>query len=236
MIEVYSPTKKIIDFKVPFNNVDKLYKNYSQASQDVFAAIATNGKLNGTFLDLGCNKPIHINNTYMLEEQLGWKGLSLDIDSSCVEEFASVRKTPALVRDCTKLNWDEILGYFDETAIDYLSLDLEPASVTLECLQNIPFERVSFSVITFEHDFYRFGDFCRSASRNIFQKHGYHLVASDVKNRNSIYEDWYVDPKVINLEQIKLFQRNNIDWQELLYVTQETNFDWQKNFIYISSS
>jgi hypothetical protein len=231
MIQINGPTKKILGFKVPFNNSEKLHRNYSQASQDVFAAVVTNGKLNGTFLDLGCNKPTEINNTFMLEEQLGWKGLSLDIDPECVGQFSGVRKNPALVRDCTKLDWNEILGYYESSEIDYLSLDLEPAAITLECLQNIPFDRVSFSVITFEHDFYRFGNHCRLTSRDIFQKNGYLLLASDIKNHNCVYEDWYVNPKTVDLTRIKLLQGTNIDWQDLLYVTQGISVGWQ-NFIY----
>jgi len=204
-------------FKVPFNGHENVTTNYAQAAQDLFVLSCLDGKRNGTFLDLGCHQPDFINNTFLLEKQFGWKGLSLDIDESCIQRFPRVRKTPALARDCTKLNWDEIFSHYSSKDIDYLSLDLEPADRTLQCLQSVPFDKLNFSVITFEHDFYRFGEYYRTASRNIFNQAGYQLVSSDVKNGGAIYEDWYINPSKVDFERIKLLQTSNLEWSDVLF-------------------
>lgn len=215
---IFEARKEIIDYKIQFKNKELINRNYSQASQDVFVLSCLDGKQNGTFLDLGCHQPDFINNTFLLEKQFGWQGLSLDVDFSCIDRFPSVRNTPALVRDCTKLQWDEISSYYSNQSIDYLSLDLEPADKTLECLQSIPFDRFNFSVITFEHDFYRFGEYYRSKSREIFTKAGYRLLSSNVKNGGAIYEDWYVDPNKVDLEKLKPLETNEQEWVDILYI------------------
>lgn len=218
MLNIFEARKEISNYKIQFKNKELINQNYSQASQDIFVLSCLDGKQNGTFLDLGCNKPDFINNTFLLETKFDWQGLSLDIDSSCISKFPSVRNTPAAVRDCTNLDWNEIASYFSSTSIDYLSLDLEPADRTLECLESIPFDRFNFSVITFEHDFYRFGNYYRKKSRETFTKFGYHLLCANVKNAGSIFEDWYVDPKKVDLEKLKPLETNEQEWIDILYI------------------
>ena len=43
---------------------------YSQIGQDQIVFSLFKGKRNGTFLDIGCGSPKHINNTYFLEKNL----------------------------------------------------------------------------------------------------------------------------------------------------------------------
>jgi len=50
----------------------------SQAGQELFVIAMTQGKTNGTWLELGCGHPINSNNTYLLEKRLGWSGISID--------------------------------------------------------------------------------------------------------------------------------------------------------------
>lgn len=52
----------------------------SQAGQDLFVVAMTQGIQNGTWLEIGCGKPIGSNNTYLLEKRLGWSGISIDIN------------------------------------------------------------------------------------------------------------------------------------------------------------
>jgi hypothetical protein len=204
--------------KVDFNDYDKIEKNYSQASQDLFALICTDGKRNGTFLDLGCSDPTNINNTYLLENDFNWTGVSIDIDKSLIEKFQKVRKTKSFNLDCTKLNFDEILENYDNNHIDYLSLDLEPASVTFACLKTLPLNKIEFSVITYEHDEYRFGETYKVESRKIFEQHGYKLICSNVSDNKLPYEDWYINPKYVDFEKIKTLVSDNKNWQEILFL------------------
>ena len=84
-------------------------------------------------------------------------------------------------------------------------------------LKNIPFDKVEFSLITFEHDSYRFGDSYRDESREIFEKNGYKLICADVSNDNCVYEDWYYNPKYINYEDIKELESKNEEWDKILF-------------------
>jgi len=205
------------NLKLPFTDYDKIENNYSQAAQDLFVLSCLKGKKNGTFLDLGCAHPTHINNTYLLEKYFGWDGLSIDIDESLTSKYPSHRNTKSITRDCTSLDFEEVLSYYNSNHIDYLSLDLEPANVTLECLKAIPFDKIEFSVITYEHDKYRFGDQYRKESRKIFKQMGYELISSDVCSNNFPYEDWYYNPKYVNYEYIKIFEKNNSEWDLIIY-------------------
>lgn len=203
--------------KIKFNGYETVDVNYSQAAQDLFVLMCLNGKRNGSFLDLGCNDPVHINNTYLLESTFDWRGVSMDIDSSFVDKHSAQRKSKAFTQDATKINFEEVLRHYSSNHIDYLSLDLEPASVTLACLKSIPFSSIEFSVITYEHDSYRFGNSYRDLSRAEFDKAGYKIIAADVSNYGCIYEDWYYNPKYVNYEDIKSLKSSSADWAEIIY-------------------
>lgn len=203
--------------KIKFNDVELVEKNYSQAAQDLFVLMCLNGKRNGSFLDLGCNDPIYINNTYLLESKFGWDGISMDIDPTFVGKHKDKRTSKALVQDATKIDFEEVLRYYNSNHIDYLSLDLEPASVTLDCLKSIPFDRLEFSVVTYEHDSYRFGNYYRDASRNIFEKAGYKMIAGDISNEGCVYEDWYYNPKYVSYSNIKSLEAVGTDWANIVY-------------------
>lgn len=134
------------NIKIKFTGHQEINHNYSQSGQDLFVLMCLNGKKNGTFLDLGCNHPTSINNTYLLESKFNWKGISVDIEESLVSLFTQ-RKTKAFVKDATTINFEEVMSHYDSNHIDYLSLDLEPSDITLKALKNIPFDKVEFSVI-----------------------------------------------------------------------------------------
>ena len=196
-----------IKYKLSFQGCEKIKENYSQAAQDIFVLSCLNGKKNGTFLDLGCRHPIYYNNTYLLERQYGWAGVSIDIDTSMIGLY-NCRNTIALNEDCTKLNFEKIIDLGKTNHFDYLSLDLDPAFVTHECLLSIPFDKIEFSVITYEHDFYRFGEFYRRDSRKIFESNGYKRICSNVRHGENIFEDWYYNPKYVSEENIKILENS----------------------------
>lgn len=52
----------------------------SQAGQDLFVIAMTQGKTDGTWLELGCGHPVSSNNTYLLEKRLAWSGVSIDTE------------------------------------------------------------------------------------------------------------------------------------------------------------
>jgi len=189
--------------------------SYSQAGQDIFVINCLNHKKNGIFLDLGCSDPIIINNTYLLETQYGWKGLSVDIDKTMTDKYVN-RNTHVWDLDATKLDFNSVIEICTDK-IDYLSLDLEPAAETFNCLQTIPFDRIDFSIITYEHDFWRYGDEYRDKSRELLTKHGYKIICANVLSfDNIVFEDWYYNPKYIDYKNIKHFESDGEKWQTIL--------------------
>ena len=66
-------------------------------------------------------------------------------------------------------------------------------------------DKVRFSVITFETDYYRFGENIRKLSREKFKQYGYQLVAADVMNDSQPFEDWYVDPDHVDISIYKKY-------------------------------
>jgi hypothetical protein len=197
-----------LKMKVSFKNFERIESKYSQSYQDLFVLTVLDGKENGTYLELGCGGPKYLNNTFILEDKFNWKGLSYDLDQRSVEEFNQVRSNKAFVKNCLELDFDEIIKELG-SEIDYLSLDLEPAEVTLECLKAIPLDKINFKVVTFEHDKYRFGDIIQKESQQIFKEHGYTLVAENVGDPiTNPFEDWYV--KNVDVERIlSLFCRSS---------------------------
>ena len=51
---------------------------------------------------------------------------------------------------------------------------------------------------TFESDLYAHGPDCRDIQRRILNDLGYQIVARDVANGGNQFEDWWIDPQVID--------------------------------------
>ena len=130
----------------------------SQIGQDKWVYQTLENKKNGFFLDVGCNHPIQLSNTFFLEKYYGWTGIGIDIDLSyCNEDWKKERpNTKTYEHDALTIDYIKILEENNAPEfIDYLSIDLEPAELTLECLYKIPFEKYKFRTITFETDRFR---------------------------------------------------------------------------------
>ena len=199
--------------------------NYSQADQDIFVLSMLNGKHNGTYLEIGCNEPYNINNTALLESDFNWKGLSLDINDWYAGMFNMNRKNRAVTADATTANYIDLLkaAGINQTDLDYLSIDCEPAEQTLRALKQIPLDYLRFAVITFEHNCYVFGPDVKIASREYLISHGYVLVVSNVSvSGRQDFEDWYVHPALVDMEVVNqhLATDNSIKFfKNYLYIT-----------------
>jgi hypothetical protein len=187
-------------------------KTFSQAGQDLFVIAMTGSKLYGTFLEIGSNDAILINNTYLLESAFGWKGVMVDIDNAHLERYKEYRPNSVwLIDDATKIDYMSALSQIDKSGvIDYLQIDLEVSNEstinTLDLLDKTVMDTYKFATVTFEHDIYA-GDhfYTRGRSREIFERRGYIRVFSDVMNENHAYEDWYVHPSCISEDKYKPF-------------------------------
>ena len=161
------------------------------SQQDKFVCETLKFRRNGTFLDIGAGPYQFINNTYCLEKQLDWTGISVDLDFNVQGDWLKHRKTPFIIADALKLDYQDLLTWYKMPAvIDYLSVDLEPPSLTLEALYKIFQSNYMFNVITFETDEYR-NTGTREPSQKFLKEKGYILV------RETLQDDFYVHSTII---------------------------------------
>lgn len=190
-----------------FKNSENIEKNYSQTYQDMFVLSMLDGKQEGTYVEIGCADPIYSNNTYLLESEFKWNGVSIDINPEEIKKFQKVRNNLALTQDALTLNYTELFTNLKfNHNIDYLQIDCEPAEITYKVLQQIPFDKYKFAVITYEHDYY--ADETKSyreKSRQFLTNQGYIMVVGNIApDKNSAFEDWWIHPDLINPEILKI--------------------------------
>jgi hypothetical protein len=181
-------------------------RNRSQAGQDVFVLSALNWKQEGSFVEIGAADPVLSSNTALLSE-FGWRGIAVELDRSYGPRWSKRRPNDTFLGgDAREMNWDGLLAFSNR--YDYLSLDIDPPEATLAILEALPLYRVRFSVITYEHDAWKGDMRPRQRSREILLDHGYKLAVPDVKTHvfwpymgpdPQPFEDWWVDPQVVNV-------------------------------------
>lgn len=183
--------------KRKFPGAERIIRNYSQAYQDLFVLMANKGKQAGYFLEIGCADPFKNNNTYLLEKDFYWRGISIDIDFAVIQRFRKERPGPSYNSDALKLDYSQVLRENNAPkVIDYLQIDCDPPTVSLEILKRIPFNEYRFNAITFEHDFYA-DPTIREQSRAYLRAHNYELIVSDVAfTTGKSFEDWWVHSSV----------------------------------------
>lgn len=188
------------------------FKSYSQAAQDRFAYEIIGDT--GTYLEIGANAPVAINNTYGLE-RLGWTGLSVDNSGESMEAFERERKNFFYLTDAAApQNWQAALAQagLPIDHIDYLSLDIDEA--TLQCLSNLPLRDLRFSVLTVETDEYRLPG-RRDAILEILRFHGYDVLCSDVMDQGLSFEVWAANPRTVDMARAERFRRDKpTEWKE----------------------
>lgn len=189
-----------------------MFNSNSQAGQDEFVYRILK-KTNGIFFDIGSQHPISINNTYALES-IGWSGYLFDIDSKLTDITRKYRKSKFTVADLTSYNWDLFLreNELQGKHIDYMSFDIDEAS--LPSLRRFPFNDISFTLCTLEHDKYRFGQAVADEMRDIMTSNGYSIVCKDVKNDNLPYEDWYIHNSMKHIANG--FYCESMEWTDVI--------------------
>jgi hypothetical protein len=180
----------------------------SQCGQESFAFFTSGHRKFGSYLEIGAGDWLKLSNTYILENKMKWKGVSLEIQKKLANNFNKYRSNPCLAIDALTADYSTILSKYNlPKFIDYLSVDIEPAENSLAALKSIPFETYSFGFITFEHDLnvaesnYKI----QAESRQFLLNHGYLLYIPDIKLNGKSFEDWFIHPKVsASLARFKL--------------------------------
>jgi hypothetical protein len=185
---------------------------HSITPQERFVVDILESKKNGYYVELGAAHYSNGNNTYSLEKDHEWTGVSFEIVDSMRDEFNENRSNPCM-GDALSFNY---IDYFEKNnfpkQIDYLQLDIDAgydihgravgnSHLTLHGLIAVPLNIYRFSVIAFEHDstMYWKNTSMRDAQREILDSLGYSLVVREM------HEDWWVDPNVIDLEKYRKF-------------------------------
>tara|TARA_B100002019_G_scaffold140650_1_gene121145 strand:+ start:244 stop:972 length:729 start_codon:yes stop_codon:yes gene_type:complete len=195
-----------------FPGAETIEQNYSASWHDMFILSVLDGKKNGTYVEIGGSDPIRINNTYLLETEFDWTGVSFEIEQSWVDMYRSARKNPIVKADAITCDMSAILNEYDmPTHIDYLQVDIEPPSNTLAALKNVPFDEYTFSIIHFEHDFYANNHTHKRIAKEAYEiltERGYKLAVENV----GLYEDWYYNPDTVDPEIISKFIKERHDY------------------------
>jgi len=191
-----------------FLGSETIEQNYSQSMQDMFVLSMLNGKRDGVYVEVGADLPRIVNNTYLLESEFGWKGVSFELDGDKVTYFNTIRENKCLCQDATNFDYDVLfLERNYPPQIDYLSIDIDPAEQTLKALKKLPWDRYRFSVITFETDIWHDGADVQDEQINFLEGLGYEMVVRNVANERNPYEDWWIDPQVVDANIVKKFKQ-----------------------------
>ncbi len=201
--------KKI--FKSFFNKTS----NYSQAGQDLFA-IELFGEC-GTYIDVGAGDPINSNNTYLLEVEKNWKGISIDFGDHDEKKISSLqelwnnkteRKNKIYWADALTFNYkNALLANNLKKDVDYLSCDIDPQEKTFLALKKIINDGIKPKYISFETDYYREKIDYSSLAHKFLKPHGYKIGVKNVYSnlkKNKIFETWFIK-ETIDFETIDYF-------------------------------
>ena len=193
-----------------FKGSENIEKNWAQSMQDMFALSILDGKKNGVYVEIGADLPRLVNNSYLLESEYDWAGVSFELDGDKVSYFNTIRRNKCICADATDFDYKFL---FEERnypkQIDYLQLDIDPADPTLKALKQLPLDEYRFSVITYETDLYRYGADIQDEQIQILKSHGYDLVVRNVANEQNPYEDWWVDPTVVDMDIVEKFRQSS---------------------------
>jgi hypothetical protein len=196
----------------------RLINSPSQANQDSFVMNMLGFKHGGFYVEIGAAFPYQISNTFVLEKEYGWSGMSVEWSPELCYDFNEQRGNPCYQIDATTADYSSLFAELKAPKqIDYLQLDIDPASNTLLALKQMPLYEYRFSVVTFEHDLYTSAGNLdiKDEAYDILVNNGYKRVVSNVSLGVNPFEDWYVDAQAIPESVWGPVSAENIDCNSL---------------------
>ena len=142
--------------------------------------------MNGIYLEIGAHHPIINSNTYNLEIECNWKGVSIENDLSfkSLWDKHTKRKNEIIWDDAFNINYELLIKKKKfPNRLNYLSCDIEPAENTFKILKQIVNSNLSFDYISFEHDKYDIGDKYENLSFDFLNEHNYKIAIKNVYSR-----------------------------------------------------
>lgn len=178
---------------------------HGNSQQEEFVLDSLEYKRDGYYVELGAFHSRNESNTFILERDFNWHGVSFELRDDRRDEFNANRRNPCYG---DALQFDYLTHFKSNnfpTQIDFLQIDIDleynelgrPRGNPMNCLHGLitlPLTQYRFSVICFEHDMcmYYKNQTMRDVQREILDSLGYLLLVRDVG------EDWWVDPLVID--------------------------------------
>ena len=205
-----------------FNFLKKNSDYFSQSGQDQFAYNISG--LNGIYLEIGAHHPIINSNTYNLEIECNWKGVSIENDLSFKSfwDKHTKRKNEIIWDDAFNINYELLIKKKKfPNRLSYLSCDIEPAENTFKILKQIVNSNLSFDYISFEHDKYDIGDKYEKLSFDFLNEHNYKIAIKNVYSRNKknkVFETWFVN-KNMNFKEMEYDV-----WKKKFYINDKFNY------------
>jgi hypothetical protein len=194
-------SKFVNRLKYKFKGHDIIQRNYSETWQDIFVLTLLNGKRNGTYLEIGSGYPIFANNTYLLEKDFSWYGISIDNQSKFTQKHFLSREHRAFCMDADNINYQTMFSDCEMSMeIDYLQIDCGDSDTSLIVLFKVIDSGICPSIITFSHDNYKdISRLNKIKARQYLQNKGYELLVSNVSHQdNDDYEDWFIEPNRVS--------------------------------------
>ena len=158
---------------------------------------------NGTYIEIGSQKPIQRSNTVALE-RMGWRGFGLELDTRNQPFWPDCRTNHIYWEDATIFDyWAAAQAQGLPNRINFLQADIEPPENTFAALKKAVESGLTFDFIAFEHDLY-----CQDVDYNVIATNylltqGYKVAVYNVcsqRKRNpgvwSHIETWYVNNDV----------------------------------------
>jgi hypothetical protein len=190
----------------------------AQAGQDLFVIAMTQGKRNGTFLEIGAGHPRYQSNCYLLEKYFDWSGIGIDKQDYFPnwDPFKWEEERPH-----TKFYKTDVNNFdfrFVDDYVDYLQIDLDHPSISMEILQKA-IQKTRYGVITYEHDVFGKASLyykSKNFAKKLLEQNGYVLLVNNVTiepdkgvgppGEHMFFEDWYVNPETIDSKVIEAYK------------------------------
>lgn len=175
----------------------------SELGQDVVIDKLLKQKTSGTFVDIGACYYEKFNNSFFFEKERGFRGVAVEMNKDYTTDWDKFRpNTILIIDDATKVDYQKVLDKNNfPQVIDFLSVDIDPNTMTFKALQKIIDTTYRFNTIAFETDYgrgpYKPGN-VKEISRELLSSKGYNLVKEIYTQGNFHVDDIWVHESIFD--------------------------------------
>ncbi len=98
--------------------------SFSQAGEDQIIRFLLSDIQQGFYVDIGCNDPVRISNTYSLYQR-GWSGLNIDLDETCINQHRALKpRDTSLIAAVSNEEKEMTVYEFEDTEVNTLAREV----------------------------------------------------------------------------------------------------------------